>query len=173
MKDRLLIHMSPLPNLELLEPRSENKLYATDNICKAILVVLQKYNLPPYSARLQSYHFMNRNVVGCSISREYLPQIIQIQFTAYLCKKSSFVPLQKFSSNLTRTTFGLVQTEGHEYVSHNTIRPVDNLKFTIQELFEFTVHEMNDSSFIITLKLLSNYLRYRLSRCIGSPAIHR
>ncbi|WP_237856184.1 hypothetical protein [Rhodohalobacter sulfatireducens] len=116
---------------------------------------------------------MNRNVVGCSVSREYLPTLKKLQLTAYFYNKSSFTPLQKFSSNLTKNSFGLIKTKGHEYVSYNAIKPLDNIQFTIEELFEYSVHGMNDSNFVITLKILTNYLKYRLHRFIGSPAIQR
>lgn len=150
-----LVHASIIDNIEVLEPRTNNKLFASDNLCFCILTALRKYNYPQNYLRLWEYSFF-KNFLFCSIAEDFLEIVKNIKITIYYVKKSNFVFLKK--NHLKSNIFSLTNTYVNEYISDYCVFPSNNISFTIDDFFTYSIHKIDDSRGIILLKLIKNYL---------------
>ncbi len=153
-----LVHASHLPNIKKLKPGTQKKLYATDNLCMAIPNAVKKYGFPVTCVTMYEYYFMKRQFSFCSIASEYVRDVTNIRLTAYFFLKNDFTISKKYSSNLQKLSFGLIDTHGHEYVSDKKIAPLLEVSFTLDELFYYSTHNLNNSKKIIALKLLKKHI---------------
>ncbi|MCP4179673.1 MAG: hypothetical protein GY756_18090 [bacterium] len=158
-----LVHASITDDIKILEPRSNNKLYASNNICISILIAFAKYYLPQRSLILQEYCFCKQRFSVCSIAKEFLNDVRRNRITIYIVPIKNFIPTVKITSNLQRKSFSVIKTHGHEYISANEIKPIHKFSFTIDEFFIYSVHNIYDSKKTITLKWIKNYLTNRCS----------
>jgi hypothetical protein len=133
-------------------------LFATDNFGFAVLNTIHRCLPHRNICKVQSYQVAKHTFCACSVAREFREQLQNFRFTVYFCKRDAFVKYKKISSNLTKWTLGLIGTEGHEYITHEHVKPFMAVTYTLDDLFDYSIHNAGNATLRVGLIILRDYL---------------
>lgn len=155
----LLLHASPLADIDILEPRTDwentKYLFATENLSESVIHIIKKCGYPHDAVRMQTYSLPGRrNFVFCSVQTNYLEQIRALEISLYLCRKEPFAVRNPITSRICRLTGNLIMPYGCEWITTEAVVPLQKIDFSLDDLPFYGIHGSGDSKAIVLLKYL-------------------
>lgn len=155
-----LAHASINVELKKLKPINSDYLFATDNISFSIICALS-LAFPKNSIRMQTYNIFGNQYVFTSIAKEHDTNLTNRQIKLYFFSKNDFKQNVKIESKLSKNTFNIIKTPGYEYITLNELFPNKEIIVTINNLVNYTTHNIKDSRTVIIIKAFINYFIYQ------------